>query len=245
MVSSTRWPSPSTTGTSTAAGTGGRSSPPAPHRRSIGLLGMPAVRRRSRPAASAARPASRVSGRQFAQGKELAAAPDAQHALAADPFMNRQGDQFVIGGAVDPRLDAEVLRRAGADQDVGRWLTGEQSCDTRIGCSGPAVTTSSILVRKDSTCCRPSPVQSSSTATNGASSTSIRPRSAGVCSHQLPSSSRRSTLENRQTSSFRLIGRAPIQPRAVALDQERQVAAVGRHPRGLGRRTRSVQAART
>ena len=59
-----------------------------------------------------------------------------------------------------------------------------RSCATRIGCSGPAVTTWSTLVRNDSTCWRPSPVQSSSTATNGASSTSMRPRSAGVCSQQ-------------------------------------------------------------
>ncbi len=53
---------------------------------------------------------------------------------------------------------------------------------------------------------RPSPVQSNSTATKGASSTSIRPRSAGVSSQNEPSASRFSTLANRQTNSLRPIG---------------------------------------
>ena len=106
-----------------------------------------------------------------------------------------------------------------------------RSWETRIGWSGPAVTTSSMLVRNDKIWWRPSPVQSSSTATKGASSTSMRPRSAGVCSHQLPSSSRRSTLAKRQTSSLRLIG----VPRYSQVPS--RLIRNGRSPHSVGTRT--------
>lgn len=52
----------------------------------------------------------------------------------------------------------------------------------KIGWSGPAVTHSSKLLRKRSVMACPSPSAASSTAVNGASSTSIVPRSAGVSS---------------------------------------------------------------
>ena len=90
-----------------------------------------------------------------------------------------------------------------------------------------------IGMRNDRICCLPSPPQSSSTAMNGASSTSMRPRSAGVRSHHAPSASRRNTEENKQTSSFRGIWRPA---RDTARMPYRRRMRNGRSPHSIGTR---------
>ena len=138
-------------------------------------------------------------------GKNLPQLQTPSIAPAADPFRHRQRHQFVVDRATDARLDRPAAV-AVAHLDIGRRLAGQdivRDADRMIGAGGD---------RSDRRWCgrtalvRPSPPQSSSTATKGASSTSMRPRSAGVSSQNAPSASRFSTLANRQTSSFRWIG---------------------------------------
>src|SRR5438045_2986670 len=81
---------------------------------------------------------SLFAGRQFAERKELAAAPHAEHSPAADPFGNGQSDQLVIDWTVYARLDT-ALPRAWADQDVGRWFAGQHivgHADRMVGSGG-------------------------------------------------------------------------------------------------------------
>lgn len=56
----------------------------------------------------------------------MAAAPDAKHAFVASPLGNRQGNQFVIGRAIDSRLDTKVFGSTGTHQDIRSWFAGEQ-----------------------------------------------------------------------------------------------------------------------
>ena len=117
-----------------------------------------------------------------------------------------QRHQFIEDGTVDLGLQPRPHRHVGprlaglrAEMDADRVLGIGGHQLVQVGAEGQA------LPR------RPSPQSQSfhhsSTATKGASSTSIRPRSTGVSSQKEPSGSRRSTLANRQTSSFR-----PIRP---------------------------------
>src|SRR4029077_14210600 len=110
------------TGTSTAAGTGGRSrisSTSSPCATSPGSGSAAIAVSRTRSSAAVIALGSLVAGRQFAQREEPAAAPDAEHPPAADPFRDSQRDQLIIDGTIDPRLDA-LFGDARTDQAVRR-----------------------------------------------------------------------------------------------------------------------------
>src|SRR5271166_571682 len=119
---------PRMTGTSTAAGTGGRSrtsSTSSPCATSPGSGSAAIAVSRARSSGAVIVLGSLFAGRQFAQREEPAAAPDAEHAPATNPFRHGQRDQLIIHRTVYPCLDTP-LAHARSDQDVGRRFAGEQ-----------------------------------------------------------------------------------------------------------------------
>ena len=102
-----------------------------------------------------------------------------------------------------------------------------RSCATRIAWSGPAVIDLVDVGAEGQHLVPlvPGPAQLDRDP-GGESSTSMRPRSAGVSSQNEPSASRFSTPENRQTISLRLIGVPRYSQVPSRLIEEGQVTAL-------------------
>ena len=174
-------------------------------------------------------PASLARGRQLAERKNSAAAPDAERPAAADPAGLGQGSQLVIDGAADPRLDPRPLA-ARPHQQIGRRMAGQEIVRDPDRVLGIGRDDLVDIGAKGEPLVAPAP----SNPARRRRRARPRPRYGLVPPASEPVAAVRATLEHAREQADQLLAAdrtAPIKPRAVAADHERQVAAFERSAR--------------